>query len=161
MLNVFSFLNCIAKQKYTFLSFQVCLHAVTVCSLAYEFICLWSAAGGKRLSIVNVENVGVCMSASLCHPVSKITIDFFFVSDQLGLSGPLVRSIISAHHHADTVAYQWGMILSAISMCVWLHACVLQEAHLQNCLILLQLGDFFFSHWSISTINQNYWDCNC
>lgn len=59
-----------------------------------------------RFRAVDVKNVGVCMSASVCGPVGKITIDFFFVSDQLGLSGPFVGSIISAHYRAHTVADQ-------------------------------------------------------
>lgn len=92
------------------------------------------------------------MSASLCGPVSKITIDFFFVSDQLGLSGPFVRSIISAHYHADTVPHQWGMSHSAISMCVRGLVCILKEAHLQICLILLKLADSIF----FSLINRHY-----
>lgn len=48
------------------------------------------------------------MSVFVCGPPGIITIDLLFVSDQLGTSGPLVRSIISAHYHAHAVTEQRG-----------------------------------------------------
>lgn len=35
-----------------------------------------------------MRNVSISVSAFVCGPVGKITIDFFFVSVQPGLSGP-------------------------------------------------------------------------
>ena len=66
----------------------------------------------------------VCIRALVCSPVGKISIDFFFffVSDQLGLSGPFVGSIISAHYGAHTVAYQRGN--ESLCLSGWLHMCV-------------------------------------
>ena len=81
------------------------------------------------------------MKTPVCGPVGKISNVFFFVSDQLELSGPFVGSIILAHYGAHTVAYQRGnesLCLSGrlhvcVCVCVCVYVCVLvlQEARPQ------------------------------
>lgn len=100
------------------------------------------------------------MSAFACGPVGKISIDFFFVSGQLGLSGPFVGSIILAHYHAHTVADQWGNESLSLQwvcarVCVCVCVCTLQETHLQICHFLQEAEKCFMTLWSINSINQN------
>lgn len=96
----------------------------------------------------------------LCGPVGKITIDFLFVPYQLGLSGPFIGSIISAHYRAHTVAHQWGNESRSLQW-AWvakhMHVYLSCRRPIYKFVCLAKIGRriFFMSLWSISTINQN------